>query len=98
MLSVDLFIFRYIAIVRPMKLSQYHRRQRLLLIFIFIWLLAIVMALPNLFLLTLHPHHLRLNYHVCGLSDYYIHSYIVLCYKYIESIVFFFIPMLLQVS
>ena len=89
---------RYIAIVHPMKSSSTRRHQRLVVIFIIIWSVAILMASPNLFLLTLHPHYSRLNSHVCGLSDHYTHSSLILAYKYLESICFYFIPIFLQVS
>jgi hypothetical protein len=56
------------------------------------------MALPNLFLLTLHPLNNRSGYYVCGLSDHDAHSFMILFYKYIESIFFFFIPIFVQVS
>ena len=56
------------------------------------------MALPNLFLLTLHPYYNRSGYYICGLSDHYSHSSMILIYKYIESIFFFFIPIFLQVN
>ena len=56
------------------------------------------MALPNLFLLALHPLHDRSGYYICGLSDDYAHSNLILVYKYIESILFFFIPIFVQVS
>jgi len=55
------------------------------------------MASPNLFLLTLHPLHNRSEYYICGLSDHYTHSYLILLYKYIESILFYFIPIFVQV-
>jgi hypothetical protein len=56
------------------------------------------MALPNLFLLALHPLRNRPDYYVCGLSDQSTHLYLILLYKYIESIFFFFIPIVVQVS
>lgn len=55
------------------------------------------MALPNLILLTLHGLDHRPGYYVCGLSDHYTDSYWILIYKYIESILFFFIPIFIQV-
>jgi hypothetical protein len=55
------------------------------------------MASPNLFLLTLHPLHNRPEYYLCGLSAQYAHSYLILFYKYMESILFFFIPIFVQV-
>jgi len=56
------------------------------------------MALPNLFLLKLHPLDNRPDYYVCGLSDQPTHLYFILFYKYIESIFFFLIPIVVQVS
>jgi hypothetical protein len=56
------------------------------------------MALPNLFLLKLHPLDNRPDYCVCGLSDHSTHLYLILFYKYIESIFFFLIPIVVQVS
>ncbi|CAF3678730.1 unnamed protein product [Rotaria sp. Silwood1] len=91
-------IERYIAIIHAVKISHSNRRKRLLLIFISIWSIGIIMALPNLFLLTLHPLTNRPEYYVCGLSDHYTHPYFALFYKYTESIVFFFIPIFVQVS
>ncbi len=81
-----------------MKISHVNRRKRLLGIFTFIWSIGIIMALPNLFLLTLHPLPHRPEYQLCGLSDHYAHSHWILFYKYLESIFFFFIPIFLQVS
>ena len=81
-----------------MKVSPDGRRKRLIWIFLFIWSIAIVMSLPNLFLLTLHPHIENANSFLCGLSDHYAHSKWILVYKYLESVFFFFIPICLQVS
>ncbi len=66
------------------------------MVFILIWSIGIIMALPNLFLLTLHPLDHRPGYYVCGLTDAY--PRLILSYKYIESIFFFFIPIFVQVS
>lgn len=88
---------RYISIIHPIKLSHVHRRKRLVLIFVLIWSVGMLMASPNLFLLTLHALTHRSGYNVCGLSDHYSHSKWILVYKYIESIFFFFIPIFVQV-
>lgn len=90
--------FRYVAIIHAVKLSHSNRRRRLLLIFISIWMIGIIMALPNLFLLTLHSLPDRIGYYACGLSDNYAHSSFILFYKYAESILFYFIPIFVQVS
>lgn len=90
--------FRYISIIHPIKISHVHRRRRFVLIFFVIWSVGILMASPNLFLLTLHPLAHRPGASVCGLSDHYSHSKWILAYKYIESIFFFFIPIFVQVS
>jgi hypothetical protein len=79
-------------------MTHVNRRKRLVLVFILIWSIGIIMASPNLFLLTLHPLYNRPEYYICGLSDHYAHSYLILVYKYIESILFFFIPIFVQVS
>ncbi|CAF0914552.1 unnamed protein product [Adineta steineri] len=89
-------IERYISIIHPVKISHVNRRKRLLFVFILIWSIGIIMASPNLFLLTLHPHINRPEYYVCGLSDHLTYSYIILFYKYIESILFFYIPISIQ--
>ncbi|CAF1182479.1 unnamed protein product [Rotaria sordida] len=89
-------IERYISIIHAVKISHSNRRKRLLLIFIVIWSIGIIMALPNLILLTLHPLYNRSEYYICGLSDHYTHSYFVLFYKYTESILFYFIPIFVQ--
>ncbi len=81
-----------------MKISNANRCKRLLTVFILIWSIGIIMALPNLFLLALHPLYHRPEYFVCGLSDHYAHSNFILFYKYIESILFYFIPIFVQVS
>jgi hypothetical protein len=91
-------LYRYIAIIHPVKVSHVNRRKRLVLIFILIWSIGTIMASPNLFLLTLHPLRDRPGYNVCGLSDHYAHSHLILFYKYMESILFFFIPIFVQVS
>ena len=90
-------ISRYISIIHPIKLSHVHRRKRLVLIFVLIWSVGMLMASPNLFLLTLHELAHRSGHVVCGLSDHYSHSKWIVAYKYIESIFFFFIPIFVQV-
>ncbi|CAF2742095.1 unnamed protein product [Rotaria sp. Silwood2] len=89
-------IERYIAIIHAVKISHSNRRRRLLLIFILIWSIGIIMASPNLVLLSLHPLTNRSEYYVCGLSDHETHPYLALFYKYTESILFFFIPIFVQ--
>ncbi|UJR31871.1 hypothetical protein I4U23_019345 [Adineta vaga] len=91
-------IERYIAIVYPVKISSVNRRKRLSLIFVSIWSIGIIMALPNLFLLILHPLYNRPDYFICGLSDRLEHSSWILLYKYIESILFFFVPIFVQAT
>lgn len=93
-----MLLFRYISIIHPIKLSHVNRRRRFVLIFLLIWSVGILVASPNLFLLTLHPLAHRSGFYVCGLSDHYSHSIWILVYKYIESIFFFFIPIFVQVS
>lgn len=88
---------RYISIIHPIKISNVNRCKRLALVFILIWSIGIIMAMPNLILLTLHPLYHRPGFNICGLSDQYIHSSWILIYKYIESILFFFIPIFVQV-
>ncbi|CAF3253640.1 unnamed protein product [Rotaria socialis] len=89
-------IERYISIIHPIKISQINHRKRLYLIFILIWSLGFLMALPNLYLLELHPFHNRPQYYVCGLSDQWIDSHLITFYKYAESILFFFLPAFIQ--
>ncbi|CAF4756832.1 unnamed protein product, partial [Rotaria socialis] len=91
-------IERYISIIHPIKISQINHRKRLYLIFILIWSLGFLMALPNLYLLELHPFHNRPQYYVCGLSDQWIDSHLITFYKYAESILFFFLPAFIQVK
>jgi hypothetical protein len=94
-----LFVFfRYISIIHPMKISRISRRNRLYLIFIFIWSLGFIAALPNLYLLKLHPFYNRPQYYICGLSDHSINSHFIRFYKYTESVFFFFLPAFIQVS
>ncbi|CAF1082994.1 unnamed protein product [Adineta steineri] len=89
-------IERYISIVSPIKISQMNRRKRLYIVFIFIWSLGFFSALPNLYLLKLHPFYNRPTYYICGLSDHRTHSHLITFYKYIESILFFFLPAFIQ--
>jgi len=91
-------LFRYISIIHPIKISRISRRNRLRLIFILIWSLGFIIALPNLYLLKLHPFYNRPEYYICGLSDHWTHSHLITFYKYTESIVFFFLPAFIQVS
>ena len=93
-----LLFFRYISIVYPVKTSQISRRKRLYSIFILIWSLGFIIALPNLYLLKLHPFHKRPQYYICGLSDHWTDSHLITFYKYTESVFFFFLPALIQVS
>jgi len=79
-------------------MSRISRRNRLRLIFILIWSLGFIIALPNLYLLKLHPFYNRPEYYICGLSDHWTHSHLITFYKYTESIVFFFLPAFIQVS
>lgn len=55
------------------------------------------MALPNLYLLKLHPFPNRSKHFICGLSDHQIDFKYLLIYKYAESIFFFFLPAVIQV-
>ncbi|CAF3802099.1 unnamed protein product [Rotaria magnacalcarata] len=89
-------IERYISIIHPIKISQINHRKRLCLIFILIWSLGFLMALPNLYLLELHPFYNRPQYYVCGLSDRWIDSHLITFYKYAESVLFFFLPAFIQ--
>jgi hypothetical protein len=92
------FISRYISIVHPIKISRLNPHKRLCLIFIFIWSIGFIIALPNLYLLKLHPHYHRPQYYLCGLSDHSTDSQLITFYKYTESIFFFFLPAFIQVS
>lgn len=56
------------------------------------------MASPNLFLLELNPYYNRPQHHVCGLSDHWMNSNLITFYKYTESILFFFLPAIIQVT
>lgn len=94
----SVFFFRYISIIHPVKISRISRRKRLYLIFILIWSLGFIVALPNLYLLKLHPLYNRPHYYVCGLSDHWIDSQLNIFYKYTESVFFFFLPAIIQVS
>ncbi|UJR14844.1 hypothetical protein I4U23_001829 [Adineta vaga] len=89
-------IERYIAIVYPTKLSQINRRKRLYFIILLIWLIGFLTALPNLYLLKLHPFYNRSHYFICGLSDQWTDSHLTMFYKYTESILFFFLPAFIQ--
>ncbi|CAF1051618.1 unnamed protein product [Adineta ricciae] len=89
---------RYIAIVHPVKISSVNRRKRLSLTFALIWSIGVLMALPNLLLLTLHELYNRPGYFICGLSDQPKYSTWILLYKYVESILFFFIPIFVQAT
>jgi hypothetical protein len=91
-------VFRYISIVYPVKISQMNRRKRLYLTFIVIWSLGFIIALPNLYLLKLHPFYNRPQYYICGLSDHSTDSNLITFYKYTESALFFFLPAFIQVS
>jgi hypothetical protein len=92
------FFFRYISIIHPIKISRISRRNRLRLTFILIWSLGFITALPNLYLLKLHPFHNRPQYYICGLSDHRTDSHLIIFYKYTESVFFFFLPAFIQVS
>jgi hypothetical protein len=91
-------LFRYISIIHPIKISSISRRNRLYLTFIFIWSLGFIIALPNLYLLKLHPFYNRPRYYICGLSDQWKDSHLIVFYKYTESVFFFFLPAFIQVS
>lgn len=92
------FFRRYISIIHPRKSSSVHRRTRLHLTFIGIWSAGFLFALPNLYLLKLHEFHHPSKYFICGLSDHWNDSKFLLIYKYTESILFFFLPALIQVN
>ncbi|CAF3005167.1 unnamed protein product [Rotaria sp. Silwood2] len=91
-------IERYISIIYPIKISRINYRKRLCLIFILIWSCGSIMALPNLYLLELHPFYNRPQHFICGLSDHWTDSHLIIFYKYAELILFFFLPALIQVS
>lgn len=95
---MDLCCPRYVSIIHPTRSCRAHRRQRLWTLFVMIWLLALLIASPNLYLLRLHLLDRRSSSYVCGLSDHWIHSRWIIVYKYAESIVFFFLPAVIQVS
>lgn len=92
------FFSRYISIIHPIKISHINRRKRLYIIFALIWSLGFIIALPNLYLLKLHPVDNRPEYYICGLSDHWIDSNLIIFYKYTESVFFFFLPAFIQVS
>jgi hypothetical protein len=95
---ISFSLSRYISIIHPIKTSRISRRNRLYLIFISIWSLGFIIALPNLYLLKLHPFYNRPHYYICGLSDHWTDSHLIICYKYTESVFFFFLPAFIQVS
>ena len=95
---IDLHCSRYVSIIHPIRLSRVRRRQRLRTLFVMIWLLGLLIASPNLYLLQLHLLDDRSSSYVCGLSDHWLHSHWITVYKYAESIVFFFLPAVIQVS
>ncbi|CAF4448965.1 unnamed protein product, partial [Didymodactylos carnosus] len=88
---------RYIAILHPIKISDISQRTRLLSTFIVIWTIGIIAALPNLYLLQLVTSDVTdASVKICGLSSKIIHLKLVIAYKYFESIMFYFIPILFQ--
>ena len=93
-----MILFRYISIIHPIKISRISHRNRLCMIFILIWSLGFIIALPNLYLLKLHPFYNRPQYYICGLSDHWTDSQLIIFYKYTESVFFFFLPAIIQVS
>ena len=93
-----LFYFRYISIIHPIKITRTNRRTRLRWVFVLIWSVGFIIASPNLYLLKLHSMYNRPQYYVCGLSDHWIDSRLIIFYKYTESVFFFFLPAFIQVS
>ncbi|CAF0817048.1 unnamed protein product [Adineta ricciae] len=89
-------IERYIAIIHPVKSSQINRRRRVCCIFILIWSIGFLAAMPNLYLLQLHSFFNRPHYFICGLSDDRADAHFIMFYKYTESVFFFFLPAVVQ--
>lgn len=91
-------IFRFIAIVFPIKAHIMCTRRRTLFIIVMVWLASTVLAVPTMLFNTVTSFNVTDNdIQFCALIFPYNHHQMFLVYKYTESIAFYFAPLLVQI-
>lgn len=96
--NYKLCIFRYIAIIHPIKAHIFCNKRRLVVVLGCIWPLAWIAGLPTLLFNTLNPGGPNTHIRFCMIEFPGNHVQHFLVFKYAESVLFYYTPMLLQVS
>ena len=98
MVTYFLFIFRYIAIVFPIKAHIICTRRRTLFILLIVWFMALGFGMPTLlFNIVMSSNGTDHGMKFCMLIFPRDHAKVFLIFKYLESVLFYFIPLLVQI-
>ena len=91
-------VFRFIAIVFPIKAHIVCTRRRTLYVIIMVWLLAIVLSVPTmLFNIVTGFNNTETDIQFCALVFPADHMSMFLVFKYTEAMLFYFIPLVVQI-
>jgi thyrotropin-releasing hormone receptor len=93
-----LSIFRFIAIVFPIKAHIVCTRRRTLYVIVMVWLLAIVLSVPTmLFNIVTSFNNTETDIQFCVLVFPADHMRMFLAFKYTEAMLFYFVPLVVQI-
>ena len=94
----SLVFFRYIAIIHPIKAHILCNKRRLVVVLGCIWPVAWIAGLPTLLFNTIKDGGPTVNVQYCVIHFPGDHKVAFITFKYIEAILFYFIPLTLQVT